>query len=173
MSKGPKFTPKLDQEAGTLSIQDPVEASILFLQTAESRQHALMSGWGGPGHTYGCHITEGETKSIIIRVPSGTYVAHIGILVTGTGAVTITSDTDATGTDLTWAVPDEDAQELFSSEWTSGQKDGEAASTGRDVEVSSAAAWRWEYETLTLVSSGSPYDGTIWGVVVYGVHSAV
>lgn len=174
MSKAPRFSPALDKEQGTDTLTDPQEASILLLQTVEARQHALMSGWGGPGHCYSCHVTEGETKGVIVRVPSGTYVAQLGILVTGTGSVTITSDTDATGTTLEWNNTGDDAHEVYIAKWTSGQKDGAAASTGRDVEVSAAASWRWEYETLTLTSSGAgTLDGTIWGVVVYGLFKAV
>ena len=133
-----------------------------------------MSGWGGAGHTYGCHITEGETKTLNIRVPSGTYQAHLGIVVSGSGSVTITSDTDATSTTLAWAVAGADNVAAVQTTWTSGTLAGAAAATGRDIEVSSAASWRWENEALTLASSsGAGEDGTIVGLVVYGVHSAV
>jgi len=174
MSKAPRWEPAVDQFDGAFALTDPAEASIALLQHVESKQHAMMSQWGGPACTVACSILENVTRGLHVRVPSGCKTMSLGLVVSGVGSATITSDTDATGSTLAWNVPGEDVPANAAIIWGSGPNAGAAAATGRAIDVSSAASWRWENEMLTVASSGAAgMDGTIWAVVVMPVFAAV
>lgn len=152
-------------------ITDLQPARTWVLNEIHARQHSMMSAWGGPGHWCSLHIDEGDTATVLVRVPPGVTEMDMTLLCSGIGDVTITSTNDATGSRLVWLMQGD----LVTAAWpvsTTGESDsGNGANTGRAVTVSSSVTWAWATERLTFtVASGGP--GTIWGVLLKPIHRA-
>ncbi len=143
MSRAPLFRPRLDLIPPQALVDErPARAS--YLREIDRRQHALMTGWGGPTVSRSFYVsTSGITApTFTLRIPPGVTECDIGLLMFGIGEVTITTTgIDAVGTTLRNRGQTDEAQATWQRTggvWTSG-----SAATGRAVTVASSASWAW------------------------------
>lgn len=168
----------------SLDIDDPVRfldpraALVSVLRGIETRQHALMSAWGGCPRVYAMLIkaTGSSSKTLTVRCPPGVTDFDLGFLLAGTGTLTVTSSADATGTEIVCdnnaSTPTTDA-DLARWFYTGGAASTSAgASSGRAVTVASSASWAWTNVDLTLATSSVTSSLTLLAVEVRPIHVA-
>ena len=145
-----------DQHRGNLKLDDWLSliaaivltgfagAAIAYPREARNRQHALMTGWGGPPicRSYYLSTTTDTTRSVTLHLPPGVTQVYVGLLAWGNGSITVTTSADGTGTVFTLVGPvDTGAMDEESAAWVLG---------GRPVTVASSASWAWADVDFTL-----------------------
>lgn len=155
MAIDPAFTPDLDI-ATIVPVVDMAPAVIDYLRTIRARQHAQMSGWGGPPVCRSTHLATSLDMAwtFTISVPPGVTEMDFSLLVYGTGIITITSPSDAIGTQLIAAAPTDGGvvdPDVVSRLSTGGALSASAgAASGRAVIVRSALSWERVDVDLTI-----------------------
>lgn len=134
--------------------REVVEASLDLLIDAEQRQHALMTGYGGPAQYYDVVSiqTGAGSARVPVWVPPGVTYCNVGLRLNGIGDVTITTSADATGSTLTTRGDTAVAMNEHGVwTWTSGiQSSALGAASGRAVQFSATATWEWQVVEATL-----------------------
>jgi len=159
MSVHPLTSPDVDT-LGIVPVVDLAPAAIDYLRAVRTRQHALMSAWGGPAVCRTLYIlaTGNATHTVTVRVPPGCTDLDLSVHAFGNGTLTVTSSADATGTQLVSVAPiDSAAIEEEAAQWisTGGALSSSAgASSGRAVTVRSSNAWTWVDVDLTFAITG-------------------
>lgn len=154
MASPPVFAPEVDL-VGIVPVVDFAPARVSYLRDAATRQHAVMSAWGGPPVCRSVYFsaTGPTTTYITIRVPPGVTDVDVAVLVWGIGTLTITTSADATGCAFTQgAAVDADVDEE-SAVWLSTggvQSTAAGAGSGRALTVAASASWVWQDVDLTL-----------------------
>ena len=153
---------------------DPKLAKTWLLQLADNIAHALATASGSDPVWSGLYLNEGETGYLRIRVPPGVTECMIRLRVAGSGSVTVTTSTDATGTTLSWDLGTTLDLESSAPISTVGVLPTSAgAASMRAVTVRAAVAWSWADEVLTIASSSSgSVNGVVYGIGVSPVHVA-
>lgn len=159
-----------------IGLLDPQPALVSLLRTAEQRQHALASWWGGPARcmTEVLKATGATSTVVTVSIPPGVTDVDIALLLAGTGTVVVTSSADGTGTqfasDNNAAAPTTDA-EIASWFQTSGYLPTSAgAASGRAVTVAASASWAWQDVDLTITVSAVTSSLTILALEVQPIH---
>lgn len=164
MSTAPIFDLVMDR-AAAVDFDNGAPASAWVPQGGMLRQHALMSGWGGPPQFVALHLDGGDATRLSIQVPPSVVTMAVRVLASGSGTVTITTATDGTGTQLEWdftggdGVDDSGVVESIGPLPTSA-----GASSGRDIGVSSSATWDWQTEQVSIGTVSG--DGTVYGLML-------
>lgn len=167
MSISPLARPDVD-EIQITDVLDFAPSTASYLRTIRTRQHALMSEWGGPptARTLYLQASGDDAWTVTIRVPPGTVDLGIAVLAFGNGTLTITSSADAVGTALVSVAPidsgavDEEAATWIAS--TGSLSSSLGASSGRAVTVRSSVVWTWVDVDLTFTVTGVT---TNWGIL--------
>ena len=175
MSTAPQFT-TLDR-IPLVGLDDLVVARAGLLRQVAERQHALLSGWGGPpqARTLQIQATNGATASRVVsyRVPPGVTHANVSLLLEGRGTATLTTAADTTGTQLRNS-EDVDSLNGDVAQWhaTEGVYDAtEGAESGRALQLVSAAAWSHQDVDVTVaIDAEASMDFAIWAAVFRPVH---
>lgn len=159
MSVMPLASPEVDATT-PVEVTDPAPALVSYLRTVMTRQHALMSEWGGPPICRSLYIlaTGNVTHTVTVRVPPGVTDLDMALLLWGNGTLTITSAVDATGTALVSVAPiDSTAIEEETALWVStggALTTAAGATSARAVTVASSASWTWADVDLTFTITG-------------------
>ncbi len=162
MSRPPQFDVSLDLLSRPSSLEDYTAGDASIVRTIESRQHALVCGWGTPPQVVTLHsITQvgGWTRQMLVRVPpycTRMRVAVLGWNAWGAGLVFAVAGLPATEPFLTPvdAVP-------MSAVWDEGA--AEPASRGvptKCLQVLAAPASTWSTVVVTATQS-SVYGQTL------------
>jgi hypothetical protein len=105
MSRPPQFDVSLDLLSRPASLEDYTAGDASIVRTIESRQHALVCGWGTPPQVVTLYSTTqlgGWTRQMLVRVPP--YCTRMRVAVLGW---------NAWGTGLTFSVGALPATEPF------------------------------------------------------------
>lgn len=169
--------PELDT-LPTVRVTDFALALASYLRDAHTRQHALMSAWGGPPVCHSCYVaSSGATSTTFtVRVPPGVTDLRIDVLAWGNGTLAITSSVDATGSTLTHVAPvDTGAADEESAVWIgtgSTMPTSAGATSGRAVTVRSSVSWTWADVDLTLTISDVATEFGIRAIETRPFHAA-
>lgn len=171
MSRAPEFGPSLDTIPAAV-LTDPEPARSILLRTADRRAHALQTGWGARAHQVSCRIDAGETLTLQLPVPPGVTYMRVWALMHVHHVLTVSSDTDATGSVLELGQPWAVAGGVESALWLSTLTIKPATSGAGlyHLQVASTASWDWQLEGITAV--GATY-GTCYGLCFEPVHLTV
>lgn len=167
MTISPLARPDVD-EIQIVNVLDFAPATVSYLRTIRTRQHALMSEWGGPptARTLYLQASGDDAWTVTIRVPPGTTDLGLAILAFGNGTLTVTSAADAVGTALVSVAPiDSGAVDEEAATWiatTGSLSSSLGASSGRAVTVRSSVAWTWTDIDLTFTVTSVT---TNWGIL--------
>lgn len=135
------------------AVRDMAPALVDYLRMIRSRQHALMSAWGGPAvcRSLGLTSSGSTTWTVTVRVPPGVTDLGLALLCHGSAIITITTAADATGTELRSVAPNDAGAETPT--WVSTgtvAPSSAGASSGRAVTVLSSASWTWSDVDLSI-----------------------
>ena len=136
---------------GGFALPEASEASTNLLASIDERQLRAMTSAGNPPQVRSCYLrsTSSTTWTVPLLRPPGCEWIDFGFLAWGTGTITLTSTSDATGTML-------DVRNLATVEgarwmWTAGIIDSAAgAGSGRALKVRTSIGWTYSATTLTL-----------------------
>jgi hypothetical protein len=84
MSRPPQFDVSLDLLERPSSLEDYTAGDAAIVRTIESRQHALVCGWGTPPHVvtlYSTSFLGGWSRQFLLRVPP--YCTRMRVAVLG------------------------------------------------------------------------------------------
>lgn len=175
MAKQPVFLDLVRMDVSPM--REVVPASLDRITTAERRQHALMTMFGGAPQWVDCVSIQTGSASVrqSVWVPPGVMWVDLGVRLFGHGDVTITTPTDATGT--TFVVRGETAltmAEHAEEFWTGSVFDTSlGADAARSIQVASAVSWTWQDVELTIdFASVSTRCGLV-GLVLVPIHLPV
>tara|TARA_R110000824_G_scaffold22342_1_gene81919 strand:- start:1434 stop:1973 length:540 start_codon:yes stop_codon:yes gene_type:complete len=168
VKKAPAATPQVDQLTA-IALVDPEPASVLLLSYADEAMHALTTRWGYPPFIQRMHmLTSHATRLMIAPLPPSITYARIGVLVSGSGTVTITDSGTSDTTKLTWASQAADQASMAVWVWTGGIPDDTAAvGTAPPLKLRATATWKASMiDTITINPTTVGSGGTIWAVAV-------
>lgn len=135
-------------------VVDLAPALIDYLRRIHTRQHAMMSAWGGCAMVQGVDYTASgsTTWTHTIRVPPGVTECDLCFTVYGGAIMSITTTNDATGTQLRCVeVGGSSGAQTPTKVATGGLIAASAgAASGRAVTVRSSVAWTWADVDLTI-----------------------
>lgn len=142
-------------------IRDSKQATIEMLRLP-AKQHALMSGWGGPPQVSTmCSLTQSLVEITRgYRVPPGVTEVDIEVRASGNGSVTITTDDDATGVTLWFANGSSTEASVVRAQDVRG---------GR-LTVLAAHAWEWTDVNLYVEVEASADEIGTYTLTVYPHH---
>jgi hypothetical protein len=175
MSIEPLFAPDLDITT-IVAVRDMAPAFIDYLRTIRARQHALMSGWGGPARCASVNLLTSidYTWTVPISVPPGVTEMDFALLAYGAGTITLTCSADATGTQLIVVAPvDGGTVDAESATWigTGGPLSASlGAASGRAVTVRATNAWTWIDVDLTVAATSVADRLGILAIETHPVH---
>lgn len=138
-------------------------------------QHALMSGYGGPGQGRSCYIT--ATTTISYRVPPGVTEVDVEAWIAADGTnddsnVVFTSSVDATGTKFNLVGGNETDVSSATRYQTGGPlASSYGAQSGRALTVRSAVAWTWADVDVTVTITAVGTDVVIYALAFKPVHA--
>ena len=136
---------------GGFALPEASEASTNLLAAIDERQLRAMTTAGNPPQVRSCYLrsTSSSSWTIPLLRPPGCEWIDLGLLVWGTGTITVTSTVDTTGTML-------DSRNLATVDgarwiWTAGIIDSAAgASSGRALKVRTSIGWVYSATSLTV-----------------------
>ena len=144
MSTPPVFDLDLDL-LDPVALRDMAPALIDYLRTARTRQHALMSAWGGPAVCRSCNYQAviDTTATFTVRIPPGVTDIDLALTCFGTAVINITTSADAVGTELRAVAPGgSNGDETPIKVATGGLISSSAgAGSGRAITVRSSVSW--------------------------------
>lgn len=167
--------PSLDQITAQ-RLTDFAPAAVGLLGAIDHRQHALMTGWGGPFTARFCGLLSTGSYTVPYRVPPGVDWVQVVSLLAGDTKVVYTTMADAQGTTVRSITEFVTASGGGAwdrvSEVVSGppptNADTADTSPARALKVATAS-WDWQDVDVTIAVS-SYTGGTVGGLLMYGFN---
>jgi len=145
-------------KTGLASIRSLAAARASMLREIATRQHAVMSGFGGHPEVWSAHVdgtTSSTTRNFLSRIPPGVTRAVVAVLEAGVqaGHIDIFTSSDTGGVQL-WSARNQIGTRA-TSRWNFGSDaDNTFALTNRMLILETAATETWRTVSGTIVADG-------------------
>jgi hypothetical protein len=156
MSRMPEYQ-QVDK-TGLASIRSLAAARASMLREIATRQHAVMSGFGGHPQVWTCQIdgtTSAQTSNFLARIPPGVTRAQVAVLEAGVtaGNIDVYTSTDTGGVRL-WSARNQIGTRA-TARWNFGSNaENTFALTNRLLILEGAATETWRTVSGTITVDG-------------------